>query len=137
MIYYYSNVWKHRVYYYICERQLCLTDEHQTNFDAVGQVIGREVLVAFPTPMLRSNSHRRVQPKLVTSYFNTERVTRWRLVLEEFGPASSIEKRKEDSPTNYHVYSDDDEENINFNEYIGYNDNDIPPNSFPIRHKEA
>jgi hypothetical protein len=76
MIYYYSNVWKHRVYYYICERQLCLTDEHQTNFDAVGQVIGREVLVAFPTSMLRSNSHRRVQPKLVTSYFHTERVTR-------------------------------------------------------------
>jgi hypothetical protein len=70
--------------------------------------------------------------------FNAERVMRWRLVLEEFGPDLQCIKGEKnvvaDALSRLDV--DDDQEIFNVSECFGYDDDDLPPSSFPTRHED-
>jgi hypothetical protein len=75
--------------------------------------------------------------KLSCKNFNTELVMRWRLVLEEFGPDPQCIKGERNvvadalSP----LEIDDEQEIFNIGECFGYNDDDLPRSSFPLRHE--
>ena len=75
---------------------------------------------------------------LTYKHFNTERVMRWRLILEEFGPELKYIKeennvvadalsRLEKSPI---------QEILNISELYGYDDEDLPDSAYPIRYHE-
>jgi hypothetical protein len=70
--------------------------------------------------------------------FNTERVMRWRLVLEEFGPDLQHIKGERnvvaDAPSRLEI--DDEQEIFNISKCFGYDDDDLPPSSRPLRHKD-
>ena len=70
--------------------------------------------------------------------FNTERVMRWRLVLEEFGPDLQYIKGERNIVADAlsRLEIDDDQEIFNISECFGFDDDDLPPNSFPIRYKD-
>jgi hypothetical protein len=70
--------------------------------------------------------------------FNTERVMRWRLVLEEFGPDPQHIKGERNVVANAlsRLEIDDEQEIFNISECFGYDDDDLPPSSFPLRHKD-
>jgi hypothetical protein len=61
--------------------------------------------------------------------FNTERVMRWRLVLEEFGPDLQCIKGERNVVAGA-------QEIFNVSECFGCDDDDLPPSSFPLRHKD-
>jgi predicted aspartyl protease len=175
------------------------TAEHQTNFEKVKRVIGREVLLAYPDfnapfqihtdaskdqigavisqsgkPIAfysrKLNSAQRnyttTEKELlsivatlkefrnillghkITVYtdhknltytnFNTERVMRWRLVLEEFGPELLYIKGEHnivaDSLSRLEI--DDKREIFNISECFGFDDEDLPASAFPIRYRD-
>ncbi len=70
--------------------------------------------------------------------FNTERVMRWRLVLEEFGPDLQYIKGERNVVADAlsRLEIDDEQEIFNISECFGYDDDDLPPSSFPLRHKD-
>jgi hypothetical protein len=70
--------------------------------------------------------------------FNAERVMRWRLVLEEFGPDLQHIKGERNVVANAlsRLEIDDEQEIFNISECFGYDDDDLPPTSFPLRHKD-
>jgi hypothetical protein len=70
--------------------------------------------------------------------FNTERVMRWRLVLEEFDPDLQCIKceRNVVADALSRLKIDDEQEIFNISECFGYDDDDLPPSSFPLRHKD-
>jgi transposase InsO family protein len=70
--------------------------------------------------------------------FNTERVMRWRLVLEEFGPDLQYIKGEKNIVADAlsRLDIDDDQEIFNISESFGYDDDDLPPSSFPLRYKD-
>jgi transposase InsO family protein len=70
--------------------------------------------------------------------FNTERVMRWRLVLEEFGPDLQYIKGERNIVADAlsRLEIDDDQEIFNISECFGYDDDDLPPSSFPLRYKD-
>jgi hypothetical protein len=70
--------------------------------------------------------------------FNTERVMRWRLVLEEFGPDLQYIKGEKNIVADAlsRLEIDDDQEIFNISECFGYDDDDLPPSSFPLRYKD-
>jgi hypothetical protein len=67
--------------------------------------------------------------------FNAERVMRWRLVLEEFGPDVQciIGERNVVADALSRLEIDDEQEIFNISECFGYDDDDLPPSSFPLR----
>jgi hypothetical protein len=70
--------------------------------------------------------------------FNAKRVMRWRLVLEEFGPDLQYIKGERNVVTDAlsRLEIDDEQEIFNISECFGYDDDDLPPSSFPLRHKD-
>jgi transposase InsO family protein len=70
--------------------------------------------------------------------FNTERVMRWRLVLEEFGPDLQYIKGERNIVADAlsRLEIDDDQEIFNIAECFGFDDDDLPPSSFPLRYKD-
>jgi hypothetical protein len=70
--------------------------------------------------------------------FNTERVMRWRLVLEEFGPCLQYIKGTHNVVANAlsRLPIDDDQEIFNISECFGYDDDDLPPSSFPLWYRD-
>ena len=70
--------------------------------------------------------------------FNTERVMRWRLVLEEFGPDLQYIKGERNVVADAlsRLEIDDNQEIFNISECFGYDDDDLPPSSYPIRYKD-
>jgi transposase InsO family protein len=75
---------------------------------------------------------------LTCKNFNTERVMRWRLVLEEFGPDLQHIKGERNVVADAlsRLEIDDDQEIFNISECFCYDDDDLPPSSFPLRHKD-
>ena len=75
---------------------------------------------------------------LTCTNFNTERVMRWRLVLEEFGPDLQYIKGENNVVADAlsRLDIDDEQEIFNVSECFGYDDDDLPPSSYPIRYKE-
>jgi hypothetical protein len=70
--------------------------------------------------------------------FNTERVMRWRLVLEEFGPDLQYIKDTHNVVANVlsRLSIDDDQEIFNISECFGYDDDNLPTSSFPLQYKD-
>ena len=70
--------------------------------------------------------------------FYTERVMRWRLVLEEFGPdLQYIKGERNIAPDALsRLEIDNKQEIFNISECFGYDDEDLSPSSFPLRYKE-
>jgi hypothetical protein len=75
---------------------------------------------------------------LTCKNFNTERVMRWRLVLEEFGPDLQHIKGERNVVADAlsRLEIDDEQEIFNISECFGYDDDDLPPSSFPLRHED-
>ena len=67
--------------------------------------------------------------------FNTERVMRWRLILEEFGPELKYIKGENNvvSDALSCLEKSNNQEILNISELYGYDDNDLPDSSYPIR----
>jgi hypothetical protein len=63
---------------------------------------------------------------------------RWRLVLEEFGPDLQCIKGENDIVANAlsRLDTDDNQEIFNVSECFGYDDEDLPPSSYPMRHED-
>jgi hypothetical protein len=70
--------------------------------------------------------------------FNTEHLMRWRLVLEEFGPDLQYIKGERNVVADAlsRLEIDDDQEIFNISECFGYDDDDLPHSSFPLRYKD-
>ena len=69
--------------------------------------------------------------------FNTERVIRWRLVLEEFGPELVYLKGERNIVADALSRLDIEETNeiLDINIAVGYDDDDLPEDSFPVRYE--
>ena len=70
--------------------------------------------------------------------FNTERVMRWRLILEEFGPELKYIKGKNNVVANAlsRLENSDNEEILNISELYRYDDKDLPDSAYPIRYHD-
>jgi hypothetical protein len=75
---------------------------------------------------------------LTYTNFNTERVMRWRLVLEELGPDLQCIKGENNVVADAlsRLDIDDEQEIFNMSKCFGYDDNDLPPSSYATRYKE-
>ena len=69
--------------------------------------------------------------------FNTKRVIRWRLVLEEFGPELIYLKGERNIVADALSCLDIEELNeiLDINIAVGYDDDDLPEDSFPVRYE--
>ena len=68
--------------------------------------------------------------------FNTERVMRWRLILEELGPELKYIKGENNVVAGAisRLEMSDNQEILNISELYGYNDEDMPDSAYPIRY---
>jgi hypothetical protein len=75
---------------------------------------------------------------LTCKNFNVERVMRWRLVLKEFGPDLQGMEAEHNAVADAlsQLEIDDEQEISNISECFGYDDDNLPPSSFPLRHKD-
>ena len=73
---------------------------------------------------------------LTYKFLNTERVMRWRLILEEFGPELKYIKVENNVVDNAlsHLEKSDNQEILNISELYGYDDKDLPDSAYPIRY---
>jgi hypothetical protein len=73
---------------------------------------------------------------LIYKNFNTERVMRWRLILEEYGPELRYIKGEKNIVAGALSRLDMIEGDVihNVAECFGYDDDDLPANAFPIRY---
>ena len=63
---------------------------------------------------------------------------RWRLILAEFGPELKYIKGENNvvSDALYHLEMSDNQEILNISELYGYDDEDLPDISYPIRYHD-
>ena len=68
--------------------------------------------------------------------FNTERVIRWRLILEEFGPELKYIKGENNVVADAisRLEKSSNQEILNISELYGYYDEDLPDSDYPIRY---
>ena len=68
--------------------------------------------------------------------FNTERVTRWRLIIKEFGPELKYTKGEIFFVANAlsRLDTSDRQDILNISELYGYYDMDLPDSAYPIRY---
>ena len=68
--------------------------------------------------------------------FNTERVIRWRLILEEFGPELKYIKGENNVVADALscLEKSSNQEILNIYELYGYDDEDMPNSAYPIRY---
>ena len=75
---------------------------------------------------------------LTYNFLNTERVIRWRLILEEFGP--ELKYIKGENNVVVDVLSclemSDNQEILNISEIYGYDDEYLPDSAYPIRYHD-
>ena len=71
---------------------------------------------------------------LTYKHFNAERVIRWHLIIEEFGPELKYIKGENNGVANNlsHLEMSDNQEILNISELYGYDDEDLPDSSYPI-----
>ena len=71
---------------------------------------------------------------LTYNFLNTERVMRWRLILEEFGPELKYIKGENNVVANALscLEMSDNQEILNISELYGYDDKDLPDSAYPI-----
>ena len=69
---------------------------------------------------------------------NTERVMRWRLILEEFGPELKYIKGENNVVANTlsRLENSDNQEILNISELYGYDYKDLPDSTYPIRYND-
>ena len=70
--------------------------------------------------------------------FNTERVMRWRLILEELGPELKYIKGENNVVFDAlsRLEKSDNQEILNISELYGYDDKDLPDSAYPIRYHD-
>jgi hypothetical protein len=71
--------------------------------------------------------------------FNTDCAMRWQLVLEEFGPDLQCIKGKNNivaDALSSCLDTDNNQEIFNISKCFGYDDDNLPPSSYPTRHKD-
>ena len=75
---------------------------------------------------------------LTYNFFNTERVMRWRLILEEFGPELKYIKGENNVVADLlsRLENSDNQEILNISELYGYNDKDLPDSAYRIRYHD-
>ena len=75
---------------------------------------------------------------LTYKHVNTERVMRWRLILEDFGPELKYIKgeKKFVANTLSRLEMSDNQEILNIFELYGYDDEDVPDSAYPIRYHD-
>ena len=75
---------------------------------------------------------------LTYNSFNTERVMRWRLILEEVGPELKYIKGENNvvSDALSCLEMSDNQEILNISELYGYDDKDLPDSAYPIRYHD-
>ena len=73
---------------------------------------------------------------LTYKFFNTERVMRWRLILEEFGPELKYIKGENNVVADAlsRLEKSPNQEILNISELYGYDDEDMPDSAYPIRY---
>ena len=71
---------------------------------------------------------------LTDTFFNTERVMRWRLILEGFGPELKYNKGKNNVVADAlsHLDMSDNQDILNISKLYGYDDEDLPDSTYPI-----
>ena len=71
---------------------------------------------------------------LTYKMFNTERVMRWRLILEEFGPKLKYIKVENNVVVEAlsRLEMSDNQEILNISEIYGYDEEDLPDSAYPI-----
>ena len=67
---------------------------------------------------------------------NTERVMRWRLIFDEFGPELKYIKGENHVVANglFRIEMSDNQEILNISELYGYDDKDLPDCAYPVRY---
>ena len=75
---------------------------------------------------------------LTYNNFNTERVMRWRLILEEFGPELKYIKGENNvvAEALYRLDMNYNQYILNISERYGYDDDDLPDSSDPICYRK-
>ena len=75
---------------------------------------------------------------LTYKFLNTERVMRWRLILEEFGPELKYIKGENNVVADAlsRLEKSPNQEILNISERYGYNDEDMPDSAYPIRYHD-
>ena len=75
---------------------------------------------------------------LTYTFLNTERVMRWRLILEEFGPELKYIKGENNAVADALscLEISDNQEILNISELYGYDDEDMPDSAYPIRYHD-
>ena len=70
--------------------------------------------------------------------FNTERVMRWRLILEEFGPELKYIKGENNVVADAISWLEmsDNQDILNIYELYGYDNKDMPGSTYPIRYHD-
>ena len=73
---------------------------------------------------------------LTYKFFNTERVIRWRLILEDFGPELKYIKGENNVVADAlsHLENNPNQEILNSSENYGYDDEDLLVSAYPIRY---
>ena len=75
---------------------------------------------------------------LTYKFFNTERVMRWRLILEEFGPEFKYIKEENNTVADAlsRLEKSPNQDILNISELYGYDDKDLPDSVYPIRYHD-
>ena len=75
---------------------------------------------------------------LTYNVFDTERVMRWRLILEEFGPELRYIKGENNVVADAlsRLEKSPNQEILNISELYGYDDEDMPNRAYPIRYHD-
>ena len=74
---------------------------------------------------------------LTYKMYNTERLMRWRLIIEEFGPKLKYIKGENNAVADSlsRLEMSDNQDILNISELYGYNDADLTDSAYPIRYQ--
>ena len=75
---------------------------------------------------------------LTNNFFNTARVMRWRLILEEFGPELKYIKGESNVVTDNlsRLEKSNNQDILNIFGLYGYDDKDLPDSAYPVRYHD-
>ena len=73
---------------------------------------------------------------LTYKMYNTERLMRWRLIIEEFGPKLKYIKGENNAVADSlsRLEMSDNQDILNISELYGYNNKDLPDTAYPIHY---
>ena len=92
----------------------------------------RNILLGHPITVYTDHKN------LTYKFFNIERVMRWRLILEEFGPELKYIKGENNviADALSRLEKSPNQEILNISELYGYDDEDMPNSAYPIRYHD-